>query len=308
MIRLAMLIAYVLLPLQSMGQASTSPATVRYNDRLEALTPDEPLAYFLLAEEVADSAQGPGDLLLARRLYVLSIVLSENSKNDDLTDGLEFPIAASASLGLAALEPIDSRRRWLRALAGRIDERYAQRRWDMPDEDPSGDAAALLLAEAIGLALSGDGTLARNRFDDPRVIALLDRTRDTLNRSRSNASATAIQRAAEIWPCPECGNARIVPDRYEGGNARRLCSTCRGDPGPLIDKATYIDYLAFQSILLRGVQTTWSTEIAVRGAAPLRDPDVSEIAPTVGFDPSLVYFRDGRWVADPDGEAKAGDG
>ncbi|NEQ51159.1 MAG: hypothetical protein F6K11_13655 [Leptolyngbya sp. SIO3F4] len=267
----------------------------RYEAKLEALAPSNPLGYFLLAEEVADVANKNDDIELARRLYVLAIVLSENKPQVDKSAG--FPVTASASVGLASLEKIESKKQWLFALAGRIDERYAARRWDVTGSDLVADEASLLLSEAIGLTLSGDGSLARTRFDDPRVSSLLEETSDGVNGPTSRASATQILREADIWPCPECSNARIVADRSKGGSARRLCSTCRGNPGPVLDKQTFIDYLAFQSALLEGNQKSWSSELAVEGAAPLRDPDVSEIAPTMGVDPELVYFRSGEWVS-----------
>lgn len=271
---------------------------LRYQTRLEALAPSNPLGYFLLAEEIANVARRNEDVALARRLYVLSIVLSKDKPQVDRSAG--FPVSASASIGLASLETIESRRRWLIALAGRLDERYAARRWDVPESESGSDTAGFLLSEAIGLTLSGDGSLARERFEDPRVIALLETTRDGLNGPTSKASATAIRREAEVWPCPECANVRIVADRSEGGSARRICSTCRGNPGPVVDKQTFIDYLAFQSALLKGVQNSWSAELAVGGLAPLRDPDVSEIAPTMNVDPDLVYYRNRQWVSRED--------
>ena len=92
MIRLALLIAFVLLPFQALGQSSTSPATVRYNDRLESLTPDVPLAYFLLAEEVADSAQGP---MLVRIAAVEDSQVTVDGNHDLAGQNLHFDIAVT---------------------------------------------------------------------------------------------------------------------------------------------------------------------------------------------------------------------
>jgi hypothetical protein len=33
--------------------------------------------------------------------------------------------------------------------------------------------------------------------------------------------------------------------------------------------------------------------------APLRDPDLDEVAPTYGVDPARPYWREGKWVAKP---------
>ncbi|HED54512.1 MAG TPA: hypothetical protein ENJ00_09990 [Phycisphaerales bacterium] len=275
------------------------PATLRFADRLERLAPDDPLAYFELAEDVTDVAGGIEDTRLAQRLYVLALSLSLDNPRADREAG--FPIAASSCLGLAALERSDDRQRWLRALAGRLDARYAIRRWDVPERSDQNHEVPLLAAEAIGLVLSGDGALARDRLDDPRVAALLDRTRDVLDRPGTKASLTALMQEAQIWPCPECGNVRAVPDRNEGGRARRLCSTCRGNPGPVLDDQSFAAYISYQSVLLQGVQHSWSAELAVGGGKPLIDPEPEEVAPAYEIDPAKVYFRFGQWTASPDG-------
>jgi len=264
--------------------------------RLEALSPTDPLGYFLLAEEVAGESKGIEDVRLAQRLYVLALVLDQRRPSRD--PGAPFPIAASACLGLADLEPSKDRKRWLLALAGRLDSRYAERRWD---GEPSADQpteAALLLSEAIGLVLSGDGSLARQRLDDPRVRTLLEQTRDLLDRTGSQASSAAFQREALVWPCPECGNARVVPDRAQGGQAVRFCSTCRGNPGPVISREALVDYLRYQSLLLRGTQKSWSATLAVGLGRPLLDPEPSEVAPALGVDPARVHNRGGRWLTE----------
>ncbi len=263
--------------------------------KLESLSPIDPEGYFLLAEDVAGSSSGIEDVRLARRLYVLAFVLAQKEQAGG-EDEASFPIAASACLGLASLETAEDRKRWLRALAGRLDERYSARRWDSDAENDTPSEAGLLLAEAIGLALSGDGSLARQRFDDPRVSALLEETRDIIDRPGTEASTSAIQHDAEVWPCPECGNARGVPDRAEGGQVKRLCSTCRGNPGPVISRDAYIAYLAYQSMLLHGTQKSWSAELVVGRGRTLLDPEPAEVAPSMGVDASKVYYRDGKWL------------
>lgn len=264
--------------------------------RLEALAPADPMGYFLLAEEVAAESRTIENLQLARRLYVLAFALADRSPARQAEQ--EFPLAASACLGLAALETTDARKQWLRALAGRLDSRYAERRWDASGGPEQASEAAILLAEAVGLALSGDGSLARERLDDPRVAALLDQTREMIDRPGSPASSAAIAREAQIWPCPECGNARGVPDRAQGGQTMRLCSTCRGNPGPVITREALIAYLGYQSLLLRGTQKSWSAQLAVGLGRPLLDPEPSEVAPSMGVNPAQVHFRNGRWLTD----------
>lgn len=278
------------------GPGPRADAQPEMQRRLEALAPSDPKGYFLLAEDVASEARTIEDVQLARRLYVLAFVLADRA-GDGQADR-DFPIAASACLGLAAMETTDTRRRWLRALAGRLDHRYADRRWDAPGGVEQTNDAALMLAEMIGLMLSGDGSLARERLDDPRVAALFAQTREILDRPGSGASSAAVVREAQVWPCPECGNARGVPDRAQGGQVQRLCSTCRGNPGPVISREALIAYLGYQSLLLKGTQKSWSAQLAVGLGRPLLDPEPSEVAPSMGVDPSKVHFRSGRWLSD----------
>jgi len=285
---------YVFSVLIALSLCAESLAQSQLQRRLESLSPTDPMGYFLLAEDISGNAKDVGEILLARRLFVLSFVLAE--KYQSHPEAAEFPIRASACLALANLETSEDRKRWLRALAGRIDRRYAEQRWDAADAPDQADESAFLLAEAVGLMLSGDGSLARDRLDDPRVHALLEQTRDILDRPGNEASSAAILREAQIWPCPECGNARGVPDRSEGGQVRRLCSTCRGNPGPVISREAHIDYLGYQSLLLHGTQKSWAAELAVGLGRPILDPEPSEIAPTMGVDPTKVYYRAGNWL------------
>ena len=292
-VRLGLVLFGALLTTSALAQSD-------YKRQLESLAPSDPKGYFLLAEDIAGQSRGVEDVQLARRLYVLAFVLAQKGRaiDPDNPEGSDFPIAASACLGLADLESTEDRKRWLWALAGRLDERYAARRWDSSNQSDTPNEAALLLSEAIGLALSGDGSLARERFDDPRVITLLEQTRDLLDRPGNEASSSAIRRDAEVWPCPECGNARGVPDRSEGGQVRRLCSTCRGNPGPVISRDAFVAYLAYQSALLHGTQKSWSAELVVGRGRTLLDPEPSEVAPSMGVDPTKVHYRDGKWLDD----------
>ncbi len=285
---------YILSSLITLTICADTFAQPQLQRRLESLSPTDPIGYILLAEDVSGSAKDVGEILLARRLFVLAFVLAE--KDPSQAEAAEFPIRASACLALADLETSEDRKRWLRALAGRIDRRYAGQRWDAADAPHQADESAFLLAEAVGLMLSGDGSLARERLDDPRVLALLEQTRDILDRPGNEASSAAILREAQIWPCPECGNARGVPDRSEGGQVRRLCSTCRGNPGPVISREALIAYLGYQSLLLHGTQKSWAAELAVGLGRPILDPEPSEIAPTMGVDPTKVYYRAGKWL------------
>ena len=57
-------------------------------------------------------------------------------------------------------------------------------------------------------------------------------------------------------------------------------------------------YLAYESLLLHGTQKSWSAELAVGRGRSLLDPEPSEVAPSMGVDPTKVHYRDGKWLDD----------
>ena len=89
-------------------------------DRLSALQPGTPEAYFTLGEEVAAEARSEEDFALARHLYVLTIVLG--SKRDT-----GATLAASAAIALADLSRADSDRRALWSIGRMLDTPYGVR-------------------------------------------------------------------------------------------------------------------------------------------------------------------------------------
>jgi hypothetical protein len=84
--------------------ASREPA-VDWTERLEELRPAFPMAYFELAEEIADQADGGAERALARRLFGLAGVLDRDR------------LGRSACLALADLAEQEHDRRRLLALA-----------------------------------------------------------------------------------------------------------------------------------------------------------------------------------------------
>ena len=259
--------------------------------RLEALTPDDPMPYFLLAEEVADEAETPGENRLARQLYVVAYEI-ERERDQGRS------LAASICLGLRQIERVEDARAWLSALAGALDPRYASRDWSVATDHVQDRGAALKTATLLGFARSGQGTRALMLRDDPEVIEMLDRYGSLLG----PGSMARIERMMSAWPCPECRNARTV--NRAGRNVQtRLCNWCLGNPGEDISRAELIMHLRFESRLLDGVRRSWSAQAAMDEAAPLLDPEPDALAPQLSvryeINPSRRYWRDGAWIDAP---------
>jgi hypothetical protein len=273
-------------------EQSPKAAGHAFADRLEQLGPQDPLSYFLLAEEVADTAVNPADFELAKQLYVLAF-------HYDRVPGRAATLSASAVLGLAEIERLDRDRRWLLALAGSLDKRYAQPDWNVPASGSISDETAAKAAAAIGLARSGDGRESRKLLEDTSVMEVLRRYERAIGTTGETGALSRIAKYSQQWPCPECGNARVVTKPTERGPELRLCGTCRGNPGPKLGQDEIIAQLRFESYLLNGIQRSWAAQSIVDQGAPLRDPSAEELAETMGVDASKPYWRKGAWVDRP---------
>jgi len=257
--------------------------------RLEALSPSDPRAYFELGEEIADAASNPATLQLARRLYVLALYLDRARAGQRLS--------ASACLALADLATRERDRRWLRSLAGTLDQRLAGPAWVRSAEARASSQAGYGAATALGLVRSGDGVRARRALADPAVRALLRSYERLLDPAALPGAMRVLEREADRWPCPECHNQRIVRRLGSGREPLyRPCTNCAGNPGPAMSVAALIAHLRLESQLLSGVQRSWSAQVAADRGAPLRDPDPSDVAPAFGIDPARSVYRNGEWV------------
>jgi hypothetical protein len=128
----------------------------------------------------------------------------------------------------------------------------------------------------------------------PGVIDAIRRYDAILARS-GTAGASEIVRDADRWPCPECHNERVV--RKQGANPPeyRLCSTCRGDPGPRLTPAQLLAQIRVESMLLGSGESS-APSIASEFATPLIDPDPAAVAKWYRVDPALCIWRSGGWV------------
>ncbi|MFA6044988.1 MAG: hypothetical protein WC718_08395 [Phycisphaerales bacterium] len=268
-----------------------SPLESRFHDRLTALTPDNALAYFQLGEEVAEAAQSRADTDLATTLFVLAATL-------DVDRGGH--VASSACFALADVATSDRDRRWLVSTARLLSPQAVPPTWTRRPETPADDSASVQLATFLGLVRSGDGVQARQLLDKPGVERLLESYDRLLVRLGVSNGASGLEREAQRWPCPDCGNER-VQKRGRAVNQPRLCVNCAGTPGPALTNSELIGHLRFESWLLDGAQRSWAAQVAADSGAPLIEASPDGISQLFGIDPARVYWRDGEWLETPDG-------
>jgi hypothetical protein len=129
---------------------------------LEGLDPVDPMAYFELAEEIADASDDRSQRELARHLFALAGVLDPPK------------LGRSACLALADLEPDEYAKRRLQALAALLDERAGGLGLGPPGETTYDHAAALAVTEAISPYRKGNGAKALASLRTPGAMEILD--------------------------------------------------------------------------------------------------------------------------------------
>lgn len=279
-----------------------TPATPTRSERLAALRPDNPLAYFELGEDVASAPVGIDDRDLARSLFVLAASLAADRKPDERTS--PDWLASSACTALVTLADNEPERRWLRALAGTLAPEESRTAVQRAGEAASADSAAQDLAAALDSLRAGYGQRAAKLLERPGVDELLDRYEKLLSPDgRSGGAARLRALVARFGGCRECRNERVVRDR----NGTRLCPTCGGRPGPKLDGDELVGQLRLESLLVNGIQRSWAAQTIADEGAPLRELDVLSLADAYRVDPAKPWWRDGRWSANPDGDRKPAD-
>ena len=271
-------------------ESRADESIAKYDARLQALSPANPEAYFLLGEEVADQANDSRAHQLAKELFVLAFDLSRDRAG-------RASLQAGCCLALAELVKAEHDRRWLVALARTLDPRRVPPEWLSRQTATTTDSAAYQVATVMGLVRSGDGGPARQLLERPEVKAAFDGYDRMMTNMGITGGAVSIIHEASRWPCPECQNERVIkrgsPPEY------KVCPNCGGSPGPELSAHEFVAQLRFESLILQGTQRSWAAQVASDGGAPLMDPDAAGLAAAFDVDPALVLWRNGQWVADP---------
>ncbi len=261
-------------------------------ERLVALDPDDARGYLRLAEELADEARSADEVRLARRLFVHAVQIGRDS-----SDLEQRTLGASAALALAADPAAKSERRWLLALAGALDRRFAH----LVDQEDAPvlwePAIGLAAAEALGLARSGHGREALDRLEEPGVRDVLDRITPLLGIRGGGGAAGVVERLSRGWPCPRCSNERVETRRRDGDVFRERCSVCLGNPGPRdVSAEDLAAHIRAELRLLDGDLGSWSAQLEFDRGLPLREPSIAGLQRFYGVDPLARVWRDGQWV------------
>jgi len=274
--------------------------------RLEALSPDDPEAYFLLGEEVAaEIPVSPAARTLAQQLFVLAYELNRAAEGADpaLTRSICLALASTIDAGEGSGQKATraaaaaSDRRWLLALARSLDADRVVPEFEAAPPGASRRDTALDVATVLGYARSGEGRRAEQLLQRPGVAEMLTQYEALLSAPGLETGAAAIRRYIAQWPnCPECRNRRAVTRPGEGGGTTTICYTCRGNPGPRLSDEEILLQLRLEAALLSGIQRSWAAQVSADSGAPLRDLDPSELAATFNIDPSRTLWRNGAWT------------
>jgi hypothetical protein len=231
----------------------------QWRSRLESLTPDDAMAYFDLAEDVADAATTDAQRDLARTLFSLAGALDRQH------------LGRSAALALADMERDILAKTRLLALAALLHNRDSDMAWvearGAANRLELGGEAALAASEAIGFYRSGDGARALSRLERPGAMALLQACSGGLRG----------------------GVAGFLED----------CKHYRQQHPPPLTETAVNDLLRLENALLAGDRRPWSSELMLTGGRPLLEVDPDNLESAFGVDVSRPYHRAGRWVAEP---------
>jgi hypothetical protein len=265
-------------------------ATPDVDRRLTALTPQQPMQYFELAEELAYEAQSAEATQLAVRLFMLTAHLDER-------DGGDLQLARSSCIAMAYLTGDAVLKRRLSALEAFYTENdddaglLLRRGWldTIPDDllDAVDDAS-----EAISLYRLGEGRLAQRRLHQEKVVDLLKRYEIAIG-GFEEFDAWCRSRGS----CRECGNLRIVKPRSVTGHEPDavLCPTCKGLPGPILADDEIDEMLQLEVAWRTGSFRSWSSQLAADGGRPVEVPDLQSLAHELDINLDLQVWRGGAW-------------
>ncbi len=293
--RAAILFATALSALASADAPTLTSQPPTLAERLSSLSPERPIHYFLLAEDVRDAERPDTDL--ARQLLVRALLFDRDNS-----------LSPSALRLLAQIADEPAQSRAMEALAEAAAPSSSPYGPIDPKPDPLAPSSitnaetALAAATALGRYRSGDYARAATLFDRPEAGAAL------ADYAALIPGLSAIVREVHERPnCRECHNARIVradASSAEAINNVRLCYTCRGNPGPRLSDRDLLNQLRVEAALLNAHHASWSTQFLMDAAASLHDLDPSSLADLYNIDPAATHWRDGVWL-NPDAPARS---
>ncbi len=257
--------------------------------RLEALDPARPIGYFELAEEIAYEKTNDTDTKLARELFVLAHELDRRA-------GSPSSLGPSVCLALRDLSTNADEKSWLAAMGG-LNGASAAATPDAPAHSarPAPDSSVASAsrepsAEAILLAT------IHFAAQEPRAAQDLLRRADVASnllpmRERHHILARVADESAAVTVCPECRNRRVASSSIDSAAPARPCPTCGGNPGPRLNEREYLALVRLQAELAGVRPATWSADLLLSGAAPIRDADPGALATYFGVDPRKTKWR-----------------
>lgn len=260
--------------------------------RLESLSPDRPLAYLELAEDLlAQPEFSPDDSGLVVQLLARAATLTFE------TDPIA---AASACIALTDRRlAIDAdERAWLRMVARSIEPKLEQPSWITQIAEPAnaGAIASPLAAAALARLRNGDPRRAALVLDEPGVIDALSASSE-LRAIRGSQSVEAFfESYADQWPCPVCRGNRLASTNQGNESGHTLCSHCSGDPGPRFETNELILMLRAERSLMGSSRHSWSASSGGVMSGPRRPPVPSELSNRIGVSTENLWWRDGQWV------------
>lgn len=236
-------------------------ASERWNDRLEALTPYEPLAYFELAEEIADIGDSR-DVPLAKRLFGLAGALAPDT------------LGRSACLAIADLEEDPRAKQRLLALATMLG--------DIGDPFVSGNAG-------------NDGPQSAEDSRQHKLAALAISEAFSHYRQGQGQRAATMLRRDDLMQL-----LRTVESALPWASADAFLSECASRSTQLsIADRRLVGLLQVERFLLSGAERDWAMELAFEHGRPLIEVDPSRLDKALNVDASRPYYREGQWRIRP---------
>lgn len=260
---------------------------------LTRLARDNPASYFELAELYAQYTT-PDARRTARTLCILA---AELARKQPATEGL----VRSCCLLLASMADSDDERRWLIAVADGATATPKGVRWGRPPGAGVGagaDPLAYELAVALGRYRAGEFRKVREFLRKrPEAADLLARAGFDPGEAQSMIGQIISETDASLG-CPRCRGERVLRSTQDNKPVVTLCPVCQGNPAPTpaLTRDRFAQHMRAEAVLLDARPLSWSAQLRLDGARPLRDVDLAGVAAYYGVDPQACVRRDGGWV------------